>query len=257
MLEHQRGRDWRPLVDTTDAAQLLYEAREEGASWRRSTDFYPEGTLIWLEADVSIRQQTQGKRSLDDFCRRFFGGENTGPKVVSYTLADVVKTLNEVAPLDWDGFFQKRVYSVNPRAPLGGIEAGGWRLVYRDTPSDLLKGFESDRKVVTLTDSLGLVLKQEGGAIVDVIPGSPADRAGVSPGMKLLGVNGRRWTPELLRTAIKETKSNMAPLELLVENGDAFKTCRLDYHDGERYPYLERDNNKPDVITTILKACAE
>jgi predicted metalloprotease with PDZ domain len=256
MLEHQRGRDWRPLVDTTDAAQLLYEAREEGASWRRSTDFYPEGTLIWLEADVTIRQQTQGKRSLDDFCRRFFGGENTGPKVVSYTLGDVLKTLNEVAPLDWSGFFQKRVYSVNPRAPLGGIEQGGWRLVYRDTPSDMLKTFEDDRKLVIVTDSLGLALKKEG-EIVDVIPGSPGDRAGVSPGMKLLGVNGRRWTPELLRAAIKETKSNTAPLELLVENGDAFKTCRLDYHDGERYPYLERDETKPDLLTTILKVRAQ
>jgi predicted metalloprotease with PDZ domain len=250
MLEHQRGRDWRPLVDTTDAAQLLYAARDEGTSWRRSTDFYPEGTLIWLEADVTIRRQTQGQRSLDDFCRQFFGGENTGPQVVTYTLADVIKALNEVAPFDWSGFFQSRIYSVRSHAPLGGIQEGGWRLVYRDTPSDMLKGFEADLKLIVLADSIGLVLKQEG-RILDVIPGSPADRAGIGAGMKLLGVNGRRWTPELLRTAIKETKTS--PIELLVENGDVFKTCRLEYHDGERYPYLERDSAKPDVLADIIQ----
>ena len=255
MLEHQRGRDWRPLVDTTDSAQLLYAARDEGASWRRGTDFYAEGGLVWLEADVTIRQQTQGKRSLDDFCRRFFGGENTGPQVVAYTLADVISALNEIAPLDWNGFFQKRIYSVNKRAPMGGVEQGGWRLVYRDTPSDMLKVFETDHKLVIVADSLGAVVKQEG-EIVDVIPGSPADRAGVGPGMKLLGVNGRRWTQELLRAAIKETKTNSGPLELLIENGDTFKTCRLDYHDGERYPYLERDETKPDILATIIKASA-
>ena len=256
-LEHQRGRDWRPLVDTTDAAQLLYQAREEGASWRRGTDFYSEGALIWLEADVTIRRQTEGKRSLDDFCQRFFGGENTAPKVVTYTLANVIKTLNEVAPMDWGGFFQKRVYSVNRQAPLGGIEGGGWRLVHRDNPSDLLKGLEAEERLVILTDSLGMTLKQESGGVLDVIPASPADRAGVAPGMKLLGVNGRRWAPDLLRAAIKETKTNSAPLELLVENGDTFKTCRLDYHDGERYPYLERDSAKPDVLTTIIKGRAQ
>jgi len=102
-----------------------------------------------------------------------------------------------------------------------------------------------------------MTLKQESGGVLDVIPASPADRAGVAPGMKLLGVNGRRWAPDLLRAAIKETKTNSAPLELLVENGDTFKTCRLDYHDGERYPYLERDSAKPDVLTTIIKGRAQ
>ena len=69
-LDNQPGRTWRPLVDTTVAAQLLYDARKEGSAWRRGVDFYQEGVLIWLEADVLIRQQTQGRRSLDDFCKR-------------------------------------------------------------------------------------------------------------------------------------------------------------------------------------------
>jgi predicted metalloprotease with PDZ domain len=251
-LDHQRGRDWRPLADTTVAAHLLYYARPQGTSRRRSVDFYPEGELIWLEADVIIRERTQGKRSLDNFCQRFFGGESGPPCVMPYTLEDVLAALNEVAPFDWRGFFQQRVYSVNPRAPLGGIERGGWRLVYRDTPSDMLKNAEAGKKTTDFSFSLGLSLKEDG-AILDVIPGLPADRAGVGPGMKLLAVNNRRWKPELMRTAIKEAKSGAAPIELLVENGDVFKTCRLDYREGEQYPHLERDAANPNLLAEIVK----
>jgi predicted metalloprotease with PDZ domain len=250
-LDHQRGRDWRPLADTAGAAHLLYYARHEGTSRRRSVDFYPEGELIWLEADVTIRERTQAKRSLDDFCQRFLGGESGPPRVVPYTLDDVVAALNDVAPFDWRGFFQQRVYAVTTRAPLGGIERGGWRLVYRDTPSDMLKNAEATRKGTDLSFSLGLSLKEDGG-ILDVIPGLPADRAGVGPGMKLLAVNNRRWKPELLRTAIKEAKDGAAPVELLVENGDVFKTFRLDYREGERYPHLEREAGMPDLLTEII-----
>ena len=168
-----------------------------------------------------------------------------------YTLDDVITTLNEIAPSDWRGFFQQRVYSVNLRAPLGGIERGGWRLVFRDTPSDMLKNAETTKKGTDLSFSIGLSLKEDG-AIVDVIPNSPADHAGIGAGMKLLAVNTRRWKPELIRTAIKEAKGG-SPIDLLVENGDAFKTWRIDYHDGERYPHLERDPGNPDLLTEIIK----
>ena len=169
-----------------------------------------------------------------------------------YTLDDVVAALNQVAPFDWRGFFQQRVYAVNARAPLGGIEHSGWRLTYHDTESDMFKNHEAGKKLIDLTFSIGLVLKEDG-AIADVIPGSTADRAGVGAGMRLLAVNNRRWKPELLREAIREAKGGTAPIELLVENGDVFKTCRLDYHDGERYPHLERDAAKPDLLTAIIK----
>src|SRR6266487_3648761 len=132
-LDRYPGRSWRPLIDTTVAAQLLYFARPEGTAWRRSVDFYREGDLIWLEADVLIRQKTQGRRSLDDFCKTFHGGESGEPKVLPYTLDDVLTALNQVAAHDWREFFQTRVYATNPRAPLGGIEGSGWRLIYQDT----------------------------------------------------------------------------------------------------------------------------
>ncbi len=251
-LDRQAGRTWRPLADTTVAAQLLYLARPEGAAWRRSVDFYPEGDLIWLEADVLIRQQSQGRRSLDDFCKKFYGGEGGAPKVAPYTLDDVVAALNEIAPLDWRQFFQTRVYAANPRAPLGGIEGAGWRLAFQEALPDMLKSIEAAHKLTDLSFSLGFTLKEDG-TIIDVLPGSPADKAGVSPAMKLVAVNGRRWTAAILRAAVTSAKSDAAPLELLVENEDYFKTCKLDYHDGEKYPRLERDATKPDLLAEILK----
>jgi len=251
-LDSQPGRTWRPLIDTTIAAQLLYDARKEGSPWRRGVDFYPEGALIWLEADVLIRQHTQGRRSLDDFCKRFCGGTSGPPKVVPYTREDVVALLNEVAPDDWQQFFQARVYDITPRAPLGGIEGAGWRLVYSNAVPPLLKAAEGDEKYTDLRFSLGLSLK-EGGEVEYVVPGSPAAKAGVSGGMKLVAVNTRRWTPEILRAAVSAAETNAAPIELLVENADYFKSCKVDYHEGERYPWLERNPAKPDLLTEILK----
>ncbi len=222
-------------------------------SWRRSTDFYDEGLLIWLEVDVLIRQQTRGAKSLDDFCRRFHGGASGPPAVVTYTYDDVLTALNQVAPYDWRSFFDTRLESLSPHAPLGGVHQGGWRVVYRDSVPALLKARETSRKFIDLTYSIGLRLKTEDSVIEDVVPGSPAAEAGVAPGMKLLAVNGRKWTKEIVREAVHATKTSKEPLELLADNGDFIRTFRLDYHGGERYPYVERDPAKPDVVSEILK----
>jgi predicted metalloprotease with PDZ domain len=251
-LDFESGRKWRPLADTTIAAQLLYAAREEGAAARRSVDFYPEGDLIWLEADVLIRQQTQGRSSLDDFCKKFFGGHSGPPQVIPYTIDDVVAALNETAPYDWHKFFQDRVYVANPRAPLGGIEGAGWRLGYTNQVPELLKAREGRDKFTDLSFSLGLKVKEDG-YIIDLIPGSPADKAGVAATMKLFAVNGRRWTPEILRTAVKSAKIEGGPIELLMENEEYFKTCKVDWRQGEKYPRLERVPAKPDLLSEILK----
>lgn len=251
-LDRQEGRHWRPLSDTTDAAQLLYGAPAEGAARRRRTDFYPEGELIWMEADTVIRRQSHGRRSLDDFCREFFGGKSGPPRVIPYTFDDVVAALNRVVPYNWHDFFEKRIYEINPHAPLGGIENGGWRLAYTNRVPSRLKAREAARKYTDLSFSLGFTLKEDGD-ITDVLPDSPADRAGIGPAMKLVAVNERRWTPEILRTAVASAATNTAPIELLVENDDYFKTCLLDYHGGEEYPCLERDPSRPDLLDEMLK----
>lgn len=252
LLDRSPGRNWRSLADTTVAAQLLYEARSEGQSWRRSTDFYGEGDLIWLEADVLIRQQTHGQASLNDFCRKFYGGKSGPPEVLPYTREDIEAALNDIAPHDWHEFFQKRVYDVNRHAPLGGIEGSGWRLSYTNGVPALLKLREGARKYTDMRMSLGLILQQDG-YFSDVFPGSPADKAGLGIGMKLVAVNDRAWTPEILRNAVKSAATNSAPVVFLVEDEDYFKTFKLKYHGGEKYPQLERDPSKPDLLDEILK----
>ena len=255
-LDHTPGRSWRPLQDTADAAQLLYGAPDEFESWRRSVDYYPEGFLIWLEADTVIREQTHGQKSLNDFCHLFHGGQNTPPEVVPYTFEDLVKALNQVVPYDWTKFLRDRLDSYGAGAPLGGIINGGWKLVYDEHPSEYTKAMEKTRNQVDARFSIGLALNDKG-EINDVIMNSPAWKAGIAPGSILLAVNGRKYTPDILRDFLAESKTSKTPLELLVSNGDFYKMHSLDYHDGEKYAHLVRDESKPDVLSEILKPVAK
>jgi predicted metalloprotease with PDZ domain len=252
-LDHTPGRTWRNLQDTADAAPELYFSPRAWESWRRSTDFYDEGTLSWLWADVIIRQQTKGKKTLDDFCKLFHGAPSTGPMVKPYTFDDVVNTLNQVVAYDWRGFWTERLTNHGPGAPLGGVEGSGWKLVYDDVPSEMQRGGEGSSHFVDVAYSIGIDLREDG-TITDTIEDLPAAVAGIGPGMKLIAVNGRQYSPEVLRDALKAGKDGAAPLELLIENTDYYKTYKLDYHGGERYPHLVRDDSKPDLLSEIYKA---
>jgi len=234
------------------AAPLLYQSPGAGLSRRRGTDFYPEGDLIWLEVDTIIRQQSLGEKSLDDFCKKFYGGEDTAPTVAPYKYEDVIHALNGVAPYGWNSFFQKRVYEINARAPLGGIENGGWHLAWTNQIPAALKLREDQRKFTDLAYSLGFSLGTDGG-IGDVLHGSPADQAGMIQGMKLVAVDGRAWSVKLLRDALKTAATNDAPVSLLTVNDDYYRTFTLDYHGGEQYPILQRDSAQPDLLAEILK----
>jgi predicted metalloprotease with PDZ domain len=250
-LDHTPGRVWRNLQDTADAAPQLYFSSRAWHSRRRSVDFYDEDVLNWMWVDVIVRQQSKGKKTLDDFCKLFHGAPTSGPMVKTYTFDDVVNILNQVVAYDWRGFWTERLTNHSPGAPLGGLEGSGWKLVYDETPSEMQRGGESH--FTDATYSLGLELREDGG-IADTIEGMPAAQAGIGPGMKVIAVNGRRFSGEVLRDALKAGKNNSAPLELLVENTDYYKTHKLDYHGGERYPHLVRDESKPDLLSEILKA---
>lgn len=256
-LDKRAGRVWRDLEDTAISSQVLYASPQEYRSWRREADYYDEGTLIWLEADTIIRKESAGKKSLDDFCKSFAGGPNSGPKIVPYTFDDVVAAINVVQPYDWRKFFAERIESHGPGAPLGGLENSGWRLIYNETPNDNRMAQELPQHLTDLQFSLGILVHDPGGdggdEIIDVNPGSPAAKAGIAPGMKLLAVNGRRWNPDELRAVIRRAKGGSEPIELLIENEDFFHTYEIDYHGGERYPHLERINGKPDLLSEIIK----
>jgi predicted metalloprotease with PDZ domain len=252
-LDHTPGREWRNLQDTADAAPELYFSPRAWRSWRRGTDFYDEDTLNWLWADVIIRQQSKGAKTLDDFCKLFHGAPSTGPMVKTYTFDDIVNTLNQVVPYDWRGFWTERLTNHGPGAPLGGIEGSGWKVVYDETPSEMERGAAGTFHFVDVAYSLGLDLNDEG-TITDTIEGMVAAKAGIGPGMKLVAVTGRKFSTDVLHDALKAGKTSSQPLELLVENTDYYKTYKLDYHGGEKYPHLVRDESKPDLLTDILKA---
>jgi predicted metalloprotease with PDZ domain len=252
-LDHRAGRAWRSLEDTAVSVQMLRLAPGGWQNWRRGLDYYPEGELIWLEVDTRIRQLTNNQKSLDDFCRAFHGGQSGPPAVVPYNFDDLVRALNAVAPYDWAALLRDRVYAVQPRAPLGGIEQGGWRLVYNDTPNEMMKAVEGVARMANFTYSLGFYVSAESGTLGDVIVGSPAFKAGLGPGMKMIAVNGRKYSGSRLNAALVASRGTNQPIELIVENAHHFQTYTLDYHDGPRHPHLERAANKPDLLDDVLK----
>src|ERR1041385_2057143 len=251
----QAGRQWRPLVDTAVAVQLTYPSPRAWMNYRRRVDYYDEGSLIWLEADVLIRTRSAGKLSLNDFCRRFHGGQDTAPLVKPYTFDDIVNTLNEVTPYDWRAFLNERLNQVAPQSTLETINQGGWRLVYNDKPNTMVRLADHSRKSIDVSYSIGALLKDDG-TVLDVNPSLSAFKAGLAPGMKIDAVNGRAWSTDVLREAIAAAKNNTTSIQLVIENGSFTQTIQLNYHGGERYPHLERDPSKPDIISEIIKPLA-
>ncbi|MHB2006701.1 MAG: M61 family metallopeptidase, partial [Acidobacteriaceae bacterium] len=252
MLDNRPGRTWRDLQDTATAAQTLYETSGQWGNWRRSVDYYPEGELLWLQVDTILRQQSHGKKSLNDFCARFLGLDgDTGPITVPYTFEDVVSNLNAVEPYDWAAFLTEKLTTKENHAPLGGIENGGYRLTYSDTPNSMEESMETLRGVDAWY-SLGLHLSHQG-VLRDVLFDSPAYKAGLGPGMKIVAVNGRAYTDALMHDAIRNSKTAQVPMELIVENTGYYRVVKLDYHGGERYPHLQRVDSKPDMLDQILQ----
>ncbi len=252
-LDHRPGRTWRDLQDTAVAAQILYATNDAWDNWRRSVDYYGEGELIWLDVDTTIRKLSRGKKSMNDFCASFLGlSGNTPPKVVPYTFEDVVAALNAIEPYDWAKFLNERLTSKAPHAPLGGITNGGYRIEYTDQPNEFIRAAESKAREVNAWYSLGMVVGVEN-AISDVLVDSPAYKAGLGPGMKLVAINGRRASDELLRQAIRESKGSTQPIELIVDHDGFIKVIKVDYHDGERYPHMTRVSGTAAFIDDILK----
>jgi predicted metalloprotease with PDZ domain len=262
---YRPGRSWRSLQDTAVAAQVLFQAPPAWSSWRRGPDFYEEGALLWLEVDAIIRQQTHGRRSLDDFARLFFDGKNRDespepeagtdgvyatPREKTYTFDDVVKTLNRAASYDWRRFFNERVGGLAP--PLNGISQAGWMVVYGENPSEMLRFRQDLERVMDASASIGMSVQYEG-LVLDAVQGMPAARAGIGPGMRIVAVNGRRYNPRVLQDAMQAGVGSNAPLQLLVENTEYYKTISLDYHNGPRYPYLVRDESRPDLLADIVQ----
>ncbi|MGA2832626.1 MAG: M61 family peptidase [Terracidiphilus sp.] len=242
------GRTWRPLLDTAIGEPGMGRARGGWLNWRRGVDYYDEGDLLWLEVATIIHRESHGQKTIDDFCQAFHGGPNHGAEVKTYTFDELVSTLNAIAPFDWAGFFHTRLNSTSADAPTGGIENGGWKVVLNGEPMKL-QGRNGDPGDVY---SIGLKVGADG-TVTDAIVGSPAFEAGVSSGMKVIGVNGRVYSHDLLADAIKAAKDTSQPVTLLVVVDDYFRTCVINYHGGDKFPHLVRVADKPDYLDELIK----
>jgi len=249
------GREWRSLQDTADSASVLYNADLDWENWRRQTDFYEEGELLWLDVDTTLRRLTNDKKSMNDFCRVFYGGPGGEPALKTYTFEDIVSTLNDLAPYDWAGFLRTRLDSVAPDTPAEALRNGGWKIVYSDEPNEIEQVKDDVRRRVTLSFSIGVKLADDG-VVADVVHGGPAYKAGIGPGMKISAVNGQQYSPDTLKDAIEAAASNTAPIRLIVANGAEVEMRQIDYHGGLRYPHLERDSSHPDYIGEIFHRLA-
>ncbi len=234
------GRQWRPLSDTTNDPIISGRRPQPWLSWQRNEDYYNEGLLTWLDADMQIRTLTGGKKSLDDFARAFFGGKDGDWGTATYRLEDVVATLNSVVPYDWARFLDEHVNLIQPHAPLGWLERGGYRLVYAKEPTAYWKSNEALRKVSDLTYSLGFSIDSRENALASVLWDGPAFKAGLAVGAKLLAVNGIEYDADKLKAAISAAQTNGKPIELLFKEGDRFQTASIPYTGGLRYPRLEK-----------------
>jgi predicted metalloprotease with PDZ domain len=250
-LDTHRARRWRTLQDAADAAQLLYvQSWDWAARLRRQDDFYWESALLWLEADALIRSESHGARSLDDFLKLFHGGQGGAPTVLPYRFEDVCAALARVQPHDWRAFWRERLDRIGEHAPMDGIIASGWELTYSAAPNRLQKGHEAEDKNIDLRYSLGFIIGEDGKDLADVVPESPADRAGVAPGMRIVAVNGESFSRSVLEAAL----AAQLPMELLVENGHTLRRLALSYRDGPRNPHLVRREGAPDLLSEISRA---
>lgn len=257
------GRTWRPLQDTADAVEggSAY-GRGGWMDLRRGTDYYPEGDLIWLEVATIIHDESHGAKSFEDFCHAFYGGPNRGPEVKPYTFDELVAALKAVVPYDWAGYFHERLTSTSAEAPAGGIERGGWKFEMSDRPPSPRGGpggggggggrFGGGANQVY---SIGLRLGTDG-TVQESLYDGPSYQAGIVPGMRVMAINDRVYTPDVLSDAIKAAMQGDEPIHFLVVNDDYYRVIAVNYHGGPKFPRLVRDESKPDLLDEIAKPLA-
>jgi len=246
------GRQWRGVDDTTLDPIIASRRPIPWRTYQRSEDYYSEGLLTWLDADSLIRQKTNGQKSMDDFAKAFFGVHDGSFITVTYAFDDVVKALNSVMPYDWAGFLNGHI-GLHPAPPLDGIARGGYRLVYTDKPSERESSSDGMRKRDSFAYSLGFVVDNKGN-VMDVTWGSPAFKAGIALGTQIIAVDGDDYDADGLKDAITGAKGNQTPVTLLVKRNDAYRTISIPYHDGLRYPHLERVQGTPALLDALITA---
>ncbi len=251
-MDARSGRGWRNLQDVSRSAQLLYSAGEQWTNLRRSTDYYREGPLLWLQVDSLLREKSHGARSLDTFAADFFGPPDGVVAVKPYTYEELIAALNHVVAFDWNGLLQGNLLATRPdsgftRPGSGRMDCGLHR---RAKPAAV--DLEAISQQADLSTSIGLVIDPDG-TIIDLVPDSAAGRAGLAPAVKLMGVNHRVYSADLLRQAIVNAETSQQPIDLLTLTDGFYADFAVDYHQGLRSPHLSRIEGKPDLLTAIVQ----
>jgi predicted metalloprotease with PDZ domain len=250
---YRTGKLWRNLQDTTNEGTMRSGRNAVWRDWQRGSDYYEESSLIWLDADTLIREKSQGKRSLDDFAKLFFGAEPERLEPLTYTFEDIVATLNRVQAHNWSAFLRERLDSHEVSAPLDGLRRAGWRLDWSETESETARNAGGRERNDDFAYSLGLLIKPDG-QVQQVRWSSPAFEAGMSPALQLVAVQGMAYKAERLAAAITANKEGKAPLQLLVKEGERYRTLTIDYRQGLRYPKLVRIEGVPEGLDAgVLK----
>ncbi len=251
--DHRAGRGWRDLQDTVYQGIVDFnDAPQAWESWQRGYDFYDEGILVWLDVDTKLAELSKGKRSLDDFARDFFGGYAGKLEARRYGFDEVIDALGQVQAHDWSAYLRERIDSHGPGAPLDGLVRAGWKLVYTETPNLAITDAEGDGEYDDFRFSLGLSIASDEGKVNEVLWNGPAYRAGIAKDMQVVAVNGIAYKAERLQRAITAAKSGKQAVELLLRQGESYRSVRIDYHEGLRYPHLERIDGTPDGLRRLL-----
>ncbi|MDB5468821.1 MAG: peptidase [Caulobacter sp.] len=251
--EARVGRQWRDIADTTNDPIISARKPKGWLSWQRNEDYYADGLLVWLDADSLIRERTDGKKSLDDFAKAFFGVEDGSYVPRTYVFEDVVATLNGVTPYDWATFLKDRIEGRGRPAPLDGFARGGWKLVYAETPTAYQKAADTAAKRHDFTYSVGLNLKPTG-EIQQVQWDGPAFKQGLVVGATVVAVDGEAYSDTRLKGAITRAKGGKKPIQLIVKDGERYRIVDLAWNGGLRYPKLERIEGTPDRLGDLLSA---
>jgi predicted metalloprotease with PDZ domain len=251
--DQARGRDWRPLVDTTNDPIIQNRRPEPWGSYQRNENYYVEGLLIWLEADAVIRRGTAGKRGMDNFARAFFGKRDGDWGNLPYDRAEVIATLNSVYPHDWAGFLRDRVDAVAPRAPLAGITLSGYELRYTDEPNGAAKAFaKGGSGSADFVYSLGFSVDKDA-KLGSIQWGSPGFNAALRSGDQIVAIGERAYSQDALKDAIEAAKDGKTPIRLTIKRDDVVKVYSISYSGGLRYPRLVKVGKGDGPLDLLLK----
>lgn len=248
----QAGREWRSVEDTTHDPIVAARKPKPFSSWQRREDYYSEGSLIWMAVDMTLRNETNGAKTLDDFAKAFFGINDGDWGTVTYNFDTIVETLNDIHPYDWENFLDRRFRKSGQAAPIEGLTLGGYKLVWKDQPSAYEKEITANRGGLSLAYSLGISLAANG-RITDILWDSTAFKKGIVGGSEIVAVNGKAYNHDHMKDAITAAKISKKPFSILVKRGDFFTTYEMPYYDGLKFPHLEPISAGEHALDRLLQ----